>query len=237
MNATRGCRKMSFRESQQKRGRGKKRSLGNGTGIVASVVGQRNDDQYMNVVTKVFKKPCKLCQEPGHRGYARCPKVMKYSQPYGTSPFPPNCASSRGELCQKLGKDNGFVSSYLDVNDGRVILKSMPQKMKALILHKRLIRKGVEDKGLGSRSIIMQVTFLAEGGDPHVQYDGVLFELNVITKWIHRSKNNIIVSQLEDVICKENTPSPTQKKHASIHSSKNMEPLREIDCNSLDYNH
>eukprot|EP00978_Attheya_sp_CCMP212_P040312 scaffold218637_cov51-Attheya_sp.AAC.2 len=182
INATRGCRKMSFRESQQKRGREKKRSLGNGAGIVASVVGQHNDDQYMNAVTKVLKKPCKLCQEPGHRGYARCPKVMTSTHNHmGHLPFP-KIASSRGELCQKLGKDIGFVSSYLDVNDERVILKSMPQNMKALIVHKRLIRKGLEDKGLGSRSIIMQITFLAEGGDPHEQYDGVLFKLNVITK-------------------------------------------------------
>eukprot|EP00978_Attheya_sp_CCMP212_P033862 scaffold138900_cov52-Attheya_sp.AAC.2 len=79
INATRGCRKMSFRESQQKRGRGKKCSLGNGTGIVASVVGQHNDNQSQDIV--------------------------------GTQDVP------RGELCQKLGKDNGFVSSYLDVND------------------------------------------------------------------------------------------------------------------------
>jgi hypothetical protein len=231
--ANRCSRKISFRESQEKRGRGKKRSLGMGSATVASVIGQQNDDEFMNSVTKIFKKLCKLCQIAGHRGYARCPKVKKYSDPFGTAPFPPNCNVSRGALCQKLVKDNGFVTSVLSDNDKRLVLKSMPSKMKALIIHQRYIRKCLEDKGHGSRSIIMQVTFLGEGGDPHPHYDCVLFELNVITKWIHRSKNNIIVNQLEDMICKENTPSPSVKRCLKETSSITIEPLREIDCNSL----
>jgi hypothetical protein len=107
----------------------------------------------------------------------------------------------------------------------------MPKNVTALIIHKRLIRHGRMEKGRGALAIIMEVTFLGEYGDPHDDYDHVLFELPVITKWILRSNSNILVSQLEEVLCKENTPSPKTK-----HSSKDMEPLREIDGNSLDYN-
>jgi hypothetical protein len=58
----------------------------------------------------------------------------------------------------------------------------------------------------------------------------VLFELPVITKWILRSNNNILVSQLEEVLAKENTPSP-KGKIISRSISNDEEPLKEIDGN------
>eukprot|EP00978_Attheya_sp_CCMP212_P047693 scaffold422989_cov60-Attheya_sp.AAC.1 len=100
----------------------------------------------------------------------------------------------------------------------------MPRNVTALIIHKRLIRNDRVEKGRGALAIIMEVTFLGENGDPHSDYNQVLFELPVITKWILRSNSNILVSQLEEVLCKENTPSPKTRD-----SSKTKGPLREID--------
>eukprot|EP00978_Attheya_sp_CCMP212_P026930 scaffold89565_cov27-Attheya_sp.AAC.1 len=229
--ATFCSRKRGFREHQEKNSCGKRRRIMNPTPSVASIIGQQNDDNHMSRV-KSLKKPCKLCQQPGHRGFLRCPKILKYCQEYGKSPFPPKCSASRSTFVERLIKDNGIVSGIFEETDKRNICKSMPRNVTALILHKRLIRNDRVEKGRGALAIIMEVTFLGENGDPHSDYNQVLFELPVITKWILRSNSNILVSQLEEVLCKENTPSPKTRD-----SSKNKGPLREIDGNSLDYIH
>ena len=222
-------RKKGYREHQEKNSQGKRRRIMNATPSVAASVGQENDDQHMSRV-KSLSKPCKLCQEAGHRGFMRCPKILKHCEPFGTSPFTPNCSSSRNIFVEKLIKDNGFVSGSFEETDMRNVCKSMPRNVKGLILHKRLIRHGRSEKGRGALGIIMEVTFLGQYGNPHSDYDQVLFELPVITKWILRSNNNILVSQLEEVLAKENTPSP-KSKTISRSISNDEEPLKEIDGN------
>jgi hypothetical protein len=84
------------------------------------------------------------------------------------------------------------------LDDNRQIYKSLPKKVTALIIHGRFVRHtALKEKGTGVSSIIVQLTFLINGGDAHPTYDGVFFEANPVTKWIQRSSNNIIVSQLE----------------------------------------
>ena len=231
--ATFCSRKKGYREHQEKNSRGKRRRVMNATPSVASYVGQHNDDNHMSQV-KSLTKPCKLCQEPGHRGFMRCPKILKHCEPFGTSPFTPKCSASRNIFVEKLIKDNGIVSGTIEETNNRNVCKTMPRNVKGLILHKRLIRHGRLEKGRGALAIIMEVTFLGQHGDPHPDYNKVLFELPVVTKWILRSNNNILVSQLEEVHSKENTPSP-KGKLPQMNYCSDVQPLREIDGNVLNY--
>jgi hypothetical protein len=75
------------------------------------------------------------------------------------------------------------------------------------------------NKGAGESSVILEITFLTNGGNADLRYNQVLFEASPICTWIVRSKTNIIVSQLEDVLSKENTP---EKKNRSNDAKENM---------------
>jgi hypothetical protein len=116
--------------------------------------------------------------------------------------FPPKWSTSRSIFVKRLIKDNGIVSGIFEEKNKRIICKSMPKSVKALILHKQFVGQGRVEKGRGALGIIMEVMFPGEYSDPHSDYNQVLFELPVITKWILCSNNNIWVSQLEEVLCK-----------------------------------
>ena len=92
---------------------------------------------------------------------------------------------SRYDLVQKLIKDDQVVTLLLELDDNQQIYKSLPKKVTALIIHGRFVRRtALNEKGTGVSSIIVQLTFLINGGDAHPTYDGVLFEANPVTKWI-----------------------------------------------------
>eukprot|EP00978_Attheya_sp_CCMP212_P015522 scaffold40019_cov50-Attheya_sp.AAC.2 len=205
VNASKTGRKKSFREHQQKFATGKRRKTNQTTNSVASLVGQVSDDQFMRP-PKQMKKPCKLCQEAGHRGYIRCPRILKYCESFGTVPIPRGSQEARGTLFQKLVKENTYRSYILPEKDERIVFKSLPRKVTGLILHKRFFRDGQIKNGTGIRSIVIEVTFLGDGALPIEKYEKALFEIDPISKWIVRSMTNIIVNQLEEIVNKDNSP-------------------------------
>jgi hypothetical protein len=197
--------------------------------LIASTQGQRSDDAFVSV-PKPNTKPCKFCKTAGHRGYVRCPKILKHCTVFGTQPLQPSDDKARYDLVQKLIKDNQVVTHPLALDDNRVIYKSLPKKVMALIIHGRFVRRSImTEKGIGVSSVLVQLTFLIEGGEAHPIYNDVLFEANPITKWIQRSSNNIIVSQLEDISTKEDTP---QKQNRSSKRS----PLKDLSSNKDESN-
>jgi hypothetical protein len=211
-------RKKSSREYAQTKRR-KLNPSSSSASVVASLQGQRSDDVHIPRI-KNTTKPCKLCKGPGHRGYMRCIKIIHFCEPYNTTPLPKNCYNSRHFLVQKIIKDNAVLTQPLYDSDNREVYKSLPNKMTALIIHKRFKRVSVlTNKGAGESSVILEITFLTNGGNADLRYNQVLFEASPICTWIVRSKTNIIVSQLEDVLSKENTP---EKKNRSNDAKENM---------------
>jgi hypothetical protein len=87
--------------------------------------------------------------------------------------------------------------------------------MTALIIHKRYKRVSeLNVKGTGESSVVVEITFLTQGGNPHLTYNQVLFEASPVCAWILRSKTNIVVSQLENILNKEN--SPNKENHPPV---------------------
>ena len=130
---------------------------------------------------------------------------------------------------QKLVKDNAVITIPLYKSDNRQVYKSLPSKMTALIIHKRYKRVSeLNDKGAGESSVVVEVTFLTQGGIPHLTYSQVLFEASPVCAWILRSKTNIVVSQLKNILNKENSPEKENHQSGEIKmgfDDENVNPI------------
>jgi hypothetical protein len=120
---------------------------------------------------------------------------------------PKNCKNSRHFFMQKLVTDNAVITQPLHISDNQQVYKSLPNKMLALIIHNHYKRVSeLNDKSAGVSSVVIEITFLTQGRNPHITYNQVLFEASPSCDWILRSKTNIVVSQLEDILNKKNSP-------------------------------
>jgi hypothetical protein len=74
------------------------------------------------------------------------------------------------------------------------VYKTLPKEtMQDLIIHKRYVQAGMVQPTAGTKTFVVEATLLHDGGREHANYQ----KADPITKWVNRSKTNLVVSQLE----------------------------------------
>ena len=96
-----------------------------------------------------------------------------------------------------LSQINKFSVHKRHHEDTREVLKSMPNKIPALIIHKRCLI----NTGLGvpmvPENFCLECTFLKDGGIEDIRYTTVLCRINDVITYLTKSKTNVVVSLLD----------------------------------------
>ena len=80
--------------------------------------------------------------------------------------------------------------------DKRTVFKDMPQRVKALIVQKKIrTHQSVTNQTVEGNSCL-ECTLLGERGLPMTNYFDALFERHCVLRFVSRSKNNLIVDNL-----------------------------------------
>ena len=126
-------------------------------------------------------------------GKFQCPILLAY----GNAPLPNGSLHARQTLAMNLSQINKFsVHKRLDT-DTRDVLKSMPKKIAALIIHKRYLINTLLAVTMVPENFCLECTFLKDGGQEDIRYSKVLCRINDVTTFLTKSRTNVIVSLLD----------------------------------------
>ena len=125
-------------------------------------------------------KTCSMCYQKGHT-VRHCPSL----EPYKGIPLAKDDIDGRSQLSISLAQSNLYATRSLP--NTTTTYKSLPHAVQALILHNRV---------LVCNRYCFECTILHEGGMEHERYTKKPFELGCIAKYITKSKQNIIISEL-----------------------------------------
>ncbi len=142
----------------------------------------------------VRTRACTLCRQKKH-GKFKCPKLLVYVN----DPIPKNDVSARQTLAMNLSQKSTFVAHKKTRTDRRQVLKSMPVKIAALIIHKRFLIKSNLADTMVPDNYCLECTFLKDGGIEDERYIKVLLSIKDVATFVTRSKVNVIVSLLDKV--------------------------------------
>ena len=98
-----------------------------------------------------------------------------------------------------LSQKSTFVAHKKTRTDRRQVLKSMPVKIAALIIHKRFLIKSNLADMMVPDNYCLECTCLKDGGIEDERYIKVLFSIKDVSTFVTRSKVNVIVSLLDKV--------------------------------------
>lgn len=132
-----------------------------------------------------------MCKKPGHRRF-KCPVLNKYGAPQ----LPPNNLNIRMDLSTKIGSIYDMSISLRPHDDKRIVMKEIPKKMMALVIHKKYYIENYYSQTVDSKNICVECTWIVEGGYEHPTYKKSLFTAEVIQAHVTRTKTNLIVSLL-----------------------------------------
>ena len=166
-----------------------------------SQVSNSNDDAFLNAAN-TQTRACAICRQKKH-GQGSCPRLTKF----GAEPL------KKGNEQVRLSLSTGIadITRYSLVNrnpqDNRNIFKEMPaaSEIKAVVLHQRYLITGVLYNNYTSDNICIETTILSKEGLEHPSYTRQLFKVDCISAYITKSKNNIIMSQLDGCNVREDT--------------------------------
>ena len=142
----------------------------------------------------VRTRACTLCRQKKH-GKFKCPKLLAY----GNVPIPKNDVSARQTFAMNLSQKSMFVAHKKPRTDRRQVLKSMPVKIAALIIHKRFLIKSNLADPMVPDNYCLECTVLKDGGLEDEMYIKVLLSIKDVATFVTRSKVNVIVSLLDKI--------------------------------------
>lgn len=126
-------------------------------------------------------KKCSLCSlKKGHTAFT-CDLLDQYGKS-----LPRNDMTSRMSLISDLVNNQRFVVDPVEDQDTRHTLKSLPNKVGALVLHRKC-RLG--------REIVIETTVIRNGCVDD-EFTCVLFKLEAITGWLAKSKAKPVVTMI-----------------------------------------
>ncbi len=167
-----------------------------------SLVGQSNDLAHVPP-PRPNTKTCSICKCPGHQR-GSCPKIHQFK----TKPLDMGKdLKSRRELSSALSKVSRYRTGFLSEEDKRVVSDSLPTRMLGIVIHQRFYLNRETTK------MCLECTCLDHIGDRHSTFQNYLFEVEIVASYVHRSKTNVVVCELEDA-CIEGYESfgfPTQE--------------------------
>ena len=142
----------------------------------------------------VRTRACTLCRQKKH-GKFKCPILLAY----GNVPIPKNDVSARQTFAINLSQKNKFIAHKKGRTDRRQVLKSMPMKIAALIIHKRFLIKSNLADPMVPENYCLECTVLKDGGIEDERYIKVLLSIKDVATFVTRSKVNVIVSLLDKI--------------------------------------
>ena len=149
---------------------------------------EEDDDDTFLPAPNVRTKSGTLCRQPRHT-LMSCDKLAGFRRP----PLARHDGNIRIELSNSLMQPNVYKSTtLLDVNEDDIIVK-MPLGIKALILNKKC--EYVNSK-VQSLKVLLRCTFLFEEGRSNMMFHKKLCIPQLITRWITKSKSNLIVNDI-----------------------------------------
>jgi hypothetical protein len=141
------------------------------------------------------ERKCGLCKQGKHNGQFKCPSILKFGEPLSK-----NNRAIRNNLVQEILLPGTFVTYHRE-DPEMGIHQTLPtrnkkQDMQALIIHRRFF---LDSNAVGS-GFCVEITILHDLGREHPDYSRVLFDVSVVNAWIVKSKDNLVVSQLERAV-------------------------------------
>jgi hypothetical protein len=137
---------------------------------------------------RVQNKTCTICKCPGHKR-GSCPKIHKYKK----APLEMGRnGQSRLDLSNSLSKPGRYKTYHRPEEDVRVVSISLPKLVTGIVIHQRLFLNR------NTQKMVLECTFLVSLAEEHSTFQKSLFNIDVISIFVNRSKSQVIVCELED---------------------------------------
>ena len=151
----------------------------------------KTPENQLKSVTKT--RSCQLCLQTGHHQY-RC---TGFKDKYGVFPLAKNDVNSRGMVGNSLRDVYGSTIFDRPVTDTRIVMSDFPTKSFAIVIHKRYRITNDSLLQIQPDNICIECTLIRVGCIEHELYIKKLWTPNSVTKYILKSKKNIVGSQLQ----------------------------------------
>jgi hypothetical protein len=140
---------------------------------------------------KLNHRSCSFCNKAHH--FARkCPTLLQH----GVPPLQQKDIKSREKLQAELTAVGGIVTYTRDVEDKRTLYTTLPRRIGAIFIFKRLYVKDINEKEHHDNYCV-ECTIHKVGGEEHELYSRSLFLVSCIAKYVVRSSTNQIISLLQ----------------------------------------
>ena len=140
------------------------------------------------------KKPkhntCWLCDMPQCAKWS-CQKLKAYH----VTILPKDDIHARIKFCNKLILPNELNPAHRSADDTRILQHNFPKRVKAIVVHQKMIVKNSVTNIMDVENICVEVTLLTNGGDELPNYTRTLFSPGCVYKWCTASKNSLIAHQ------------------------------------------
>ena len=151
-------------------------------------------DESQNLpIGKASKKSCSICKRAGHNNQYEC---YEFKRVYGVTPLPKSDSIARDNIVKRVLQDNKHPIYNRNVDDERILMKELPKKMAALVIHRKY---KVDDNNMSQiyqDNICVECSVVKNGLIPYDLYTRQLFEPTAVIRYIMKSKSNIVGSQL-----------------------------------------
>ena len=142
-----------------------------------------DDEKFLPAVVPKTRS-CWLCRKAGH-GREKCPELITR---YGL-PIPTGNRDIRNELVKCLESTTIFTCRDVQLEENHDVIPKLPMHVGAIVLHEKC-------KNVDTNNFIVQYIVILKSAVLKKEYDIQYFSLETITKWIPKSKDNLIVNSL-----------------------------------------
>ena len=151
-------------------------------------------DESQNLpIGKASKKSCSLCKRTGHHNQYEC---YEFKRVYGVTPVAKSDSTARDNIVKSLLQVNKHPIYNRNDDDERIVMKELPKRMAALVIHRKY---KVDDNNMSQTyqdNICIECSVVKEGLIPHDLNTRQLCEPTAVSRYIMKSKSNIVGSQL-----------------------------------------
>ena len=153
-----------------------------------STLNTNHDEIHLSHVKKRKERyGCFLCRQ-AECGRWNCAKLRAYD---GTI-LPKNDEKARQKFGALIIRANNGIVELRETSDKRVVMETIPKKVRALVVHRKINIKDNAFGTLDDDNVAIEVTLLREGGDPFEDYKEALFRPFCVYKWITHNKSSLV---------------------------------------------
>ena len=140
---------------------------------------------------KLDHRACSFCKK-AHHFVGKCPTLLQH----GVPPIAARDTKARTKLQAELTAIGGIVTYTREVDDQRTLYTTLPRRIGAIFIFKRLYVKNITEKEHHDNYCV-ECTIYKTGGEEHELYSRSLFLVSCIAGFVIRSTTNHIISMLQ----------------------------------------